>query len=261
MFFGRQFDKSAKRVREQLAEYIQEPENDEKVHDVRTALRRLEATFALMPKKLRKRNRKQIDAHKQFFRSNSRVRDYDIIRGRIAARAQGDLFIRLAAELDSKRKDEVAGAVRMARLVSTLPAASLKGLKEGQLESRMDKVAGRLLKNVKKGLPVVIADRKNVEELHQLRKDLKKLRYVLEVMPAGLRKPYEKKVSKELNGENKPAKERFKELQDMLGQIHDIDITVQYLSSLRIKSAVQVIQAEKAERDRLFDRFARVVRS
>ena len=259
--FAKQFDKNVKRVKERLEAYMQEPENDEKVHDVRTALRRLEATFLLMPKKLRKRNQKQIDAHKQFFRANSRVRDYDIIRGRIAARAQGDLFVQLAADLDSKRKAEVAGAVRMARLVSTLPAASLKGLKEGELESRMDEVAGRLLAKVKRGLPVVVADKKNVEELHQLRKDLKKLRYVLEVMPAGLRRSHEKKASRILNGKNKPAKERFKELQDMLGQIHDIDITVQYLSSLRKKAADSVIQGEKAERDELFNKFARSVRS
>ncbi|MEM3160671.1 MAG: CHAD domain-containing protein [Nitrososphaera sp.] len=258
--FARQFDKSAKRVKERLEEYMGEPENDEKVHDVRTALRRLEATFMLMPKKLRRRNRKQIDAHKQFFRSNSRVRDYDIIRGRIAARAQGDLFVQLAADLDRKRKSEVAGAVRMARRVSAMPAASLKGLKDGDLESRMDEVAGRLLGKVKKELPVVTADRKNVEELHRLRKDLKKLRYVLEAMPARQRKPHEKKASKILNGK-KPAEERFKELQDMLGQIHDIDITVQYLSSLGKKEAIPVMQGEKAERDRLFDKFAKSVRS
>lgn len=259
--FAKQFEKSAKRARGHLAEYMEEPENDEKVHDVRTALRRLEAAFLLMPKKLRKRNRRQIDAYKQFFKANSRVRDYDIIRGRIAARAQGDLFVQLAADLDSKRKAEVAGAVGVARLVSRLPAASLKGLKEGELESRMDEVAGRLLKKVKRGLPVVLADRKNVEELHQLRKDLKKLRYVLEAMPAELRKPHEKKAMKMLNGKNKPAEERFKELQDELGTMHDIDITVQYLSSLRKKSADQIVMGEKAERDKLFDKFAKSVRS
>lgn len=254
--FARQFEKSAERVKERLAAYMEEPENDEKVHDVRTSLRRLEATFLLMPKTLRKRNRKQIDAHKQFFKANSRVRDYDIIRGRIAARAQGDLFVLLAADLDSKRKSEVAGAVGVARFVSTLPAASLKGLKEGELETRMDEVAGRLLRKVKGQLPVVIVNRKNVEELHQLRKDLKKLRYVLEVMPAGLRKPHEKKASKILNGKAKPAEEKLKEMQDALGQMHDIDIALQYLSSLRKKAAVPVIQVEKAERDELFDKFA-----
>ncbi|HEX6068127.1 MAG TPA: CHAD domain-containing protein [Nitrososphaera sp.] len=259
--FARQFEKSARRVKERLVAYMEEPENDKKVHDVRTSLRRLEAAFLLMPKKLRKHNRKQIDAHKQFFKANSRVRDYDIIRGRIAARAQGDLFVQLAVDLDSKRRSEVARAAKVARLVSVLPAASLKGLKEGELESRMDEAAGRLLTKVKKGLPVVIADKKNVEELHRLRKDLKKLRYVLEAMPAGLRKPYEKKASKILNGKGKPVEDRLKELQDMLGQIHDIDITVQYLSSVRKKAAVPVIQGEKAERGGLFDRFARSVRS
>lgn len=259
--FASRFEKSAQKVKERLAAYIEEPENDEKVHDVRTGLRRLEASFLLMPKKLRKRNGKQIDAHKRFFRANSRVRDYDIIRGRIAARARAELFAQLAADLDSMRKAEVEGAVGIARLISSMPAASLKGLKESELESRMDEVAERLLRKVKSGLPVVVADRKNIEELHQLRKDLKKLRYVLEVMPSGLKKPHEKKAIRMLNGENKRAEERLKELQDLLGSMHDIDITVQYLESLRKKAAAPVVQGEKAERDALFDRFSKSLRS
>ncbi len=253
--FARSFGKSAQRVKARLAAYVAEPENEENVHDVRTSLRRLEASFLLMPKKLRKRNRRQIDAHKQFFRANSRVRDYDIIRGRIAARAQGDLLAQLAADLDKKRKTEAERAAGDARLVSGLPPATLKGLEDGELESRMGKVAGRLLGKVEEGLPVVVKDRRNVEELHQLRKDLKKLRYVLEVMPAGVKKQYEKKALKMLRG--KKAEDRLKELQDALGAIHDIDVTVQYLESLRIKAAAPLIRAEKAERDGLFTKFAK----
>jgi CHAD domain-containing protein len=259
--FSSRFEKSAKRVKERLAAYMEEPENDEKVHDVRTALRRLEASFLLMPKKLRKRNRKQIDAHKQFFRANSRVRDYDIIRCRIAARAQGELFAQLAADLDSKRKVEVEGAVGLARLIASMPAASLKGLKDYELESRMDDVAERLLRKVRNGLPMVVADSKNVEELHQLRKDLKKLRYVLEVIPSGLKKQHEKKVLRILKGKNRRAEERLKELQDLLGSMHDIDITMQYLSSLKKKAAAHIVQGEKAERDALFDRFSKSLKS
>jgi CHAD domain-containing protein len=253
--FARQFGKSAQRVKERLEAYVVGPENEENVHDVRTSFRRLEASFALMPKKLRRRNRRQIDAHKQFFRANSRVRDYDIIKGRIAARAKGDLLARLAAGLEKKRKAEAGKAVQVASLVSALPAANLKGLKDGELESRMDEVAGRLLRKVEEGLPTVVKDRRNVEELHQLRKDLKKLRYVLEIMPAGTKKPYEKKVLKILGG--KKAEEKLKELQDALGTIHDIDITVQYLESLRTKTAAPLVKAEMAERDTLFTKFAR----
>lgn len=253
--FARQFGKSAQRVKERLAAYVAEPENDESVHDVRTSLRRLEASFLLMPKKLRKRNRRQIDAHRAFFKANSRVRDYDIIRVRIAARAQGDLLPQLAADLDRKRRAEAEKAAGTVDILSGLPAASLKGLEDGELERRMDEVAGRLLGKVKKGLPAVVADRRNVEELHQLRKDLKKLRYALEAMPGGIKKPYEKKVLKILGG--KKAEDRLKELQDALGVMHDIDITVQYLASLRTKAAAKVMQGEKTERNRLFSKFAK----
>lgn len=257
--FARRFEKGAQRAKNRLETYLDEPENDENVHDIRTSLRRLEASFLVMPKKLRKRSRRQMDVHKQFFRANSRVRDYDIIRGRIAARVRGDLLAQLAAELDTKRKDEAARAIDVARIVSSLPPASLEGLDEEELESRMDKVVGRLVRKIKKELPVVVADKKAVEELHQLRKDLKKLRYVLEVVPPGLKKPYEKRAEKILKGSK--AEQKLEELQDMLGEIHDIDITVQYLASLRKKAAAPLIEEERAEREELFNKFVKSVRS
>lgn len=256
--FAKKFDKSAKRVKKRLAQYMTEPEDEEKVHDVRTSLRRLEASFLVMPKRFRRRNRKQMDAHKQFFRANSAVRDYDIIMGRIAARAQGELLAQLAAGLGKKRKTGVSRALGMARLVSGMPAAGLKGLKDGELESRMDEAARRLVRKIRDGLPAAVSDRNAVEELHQLRKDLKKLRYVLEVMPAGARRPYEKKVSRMLDIKKGPLMPRLKELQDELGAIHDIDITVQYLASLG-QTADALIEGENAERDRLFGRFAKSV--
>lgn len=237
--------------------YMVEPDNDEKVHDVRTALRRLDASFFLMPKELRRRNRRQIDTYKKFFRANSRVRDCDIIRSRIAMHACGDLLSQLGAKLDNKRKAELAGALGLARLASGLPAASLDGLEDKDLELRMDRVAGRFVRKVKSRLPAVTADSGAVEELHQLRKDLKKLRYALELMPSGLKRPYEKKVSKILKG-NK-AEDRLKELQDILGNIHDIDITVQYLESLQKQAVASILEEEKAERDRLFSRFTKSI--
>ncbi|HEX9677817.1 CHAD domain-containing protein [Nitrososphaera sp.] len=259
--FASRFEKSAQLVKERLRAYMAEPDNEEKVHDVRTSLRRLDASFLLMPKKFRKRNRRQIDAHKQFFRANSRVRDYDIMRGRMAARAQGELLSQLADALDKKRKAGVARALGMARLLFALPAASLEGLGDEELESTMDEVAGRLVGKIKKRFPVVAANRGAVEELHELRKDLKKLRYVFEVMPAGLKKPYEKKASKILNRKKKPVMQQLKELQDALGAMHDIDITLQYLAALGKKTAVSLIESEKAERDELFSKFAQSFRA
>jgi CHAD domain-containing protein len=253
--FASQFKKSARRVKGRLVAYMKEPENDEKVHDVRTSLRRLEATFLLMPKKLRRRNRRQIELHKKFFRANSRVRDYDIIRCRIVARVHGDLLSQLVADLDKRRKVEVEMAVGLARLVSMLPEASSEGLEEAEVKSRMDKVADRLLRKMEERIPTVIADGRNVEELHRLRKDLKKLRYVLEVMPDGIKKPHEKKISRILKGTR--VEERLEELQDTLGTIHDIDITVQYLTALRKKILASIIEGERSERDKLFRKFAK----
>jgi CHAD domain-containing protein len=249
--FARDFDAGAARVKRRLAAYLKDPENGGSVHDTRTSLRRLEAAFSLMPKKQRRKNRRQMDAHKEFFRANSRVRDLDIIRSRIAF-AGNESFDPAIAK---KRKAALGRALALARLLQKLPAANAKNIDNKKLAARMDKVAGRLLDSAEQRLPVVAKDSKKKKELHELRKDLKKLRYVLEILPPARREKYGKKLTKIVGGAD--ATSRLKELQGLLGLIHDCDITIEYLRGKR--EAAEILQRKNAERDVLFKKFAATV--
>ena len=73
-----------------------------------------------------------------------------------------------------------------------------------------------MISKIQTYFPIVITDSSRVEELHDLRKACKKLRYMLEL----------------LSIENKTALEMRKTLQkiqDILGIIHDYDFTINYL--------------------------------
>lgn len=256
-------EKNLDRVGRRLAAYLRDPADEENVHDMRTSLRRLEATFALLPKKLRQKNEKQIRAYKEFFRANSEVRDCDIIRTRIEAAFidKGEFERLFAPALDRRRKMASAKALKLAQSIENdvqpvdLGVSSRKKstIVDGKkkLDRRAEKVVRRLAKKAAGRLPVVLADSDEKEELHRLRKDLKKLRYVLEMAPASQKKAADRILGPGIAG-------RLKELQDALGAIHDCDITIDYLKkAVRRKAVAELLQQELAKRDQLFEKFAK----
>src|SRR5574338_176129 len=79
------FNKIISKVNERLEKYLAEP-NDENVHDVRTAIRRLDAAWKILPKKTKhKKIEKFVTQYKKFFKINSEIRDFDIIKQKLAA--------------------------------------------------------------------------------------------------------------------------------------------------------------------------------
>jgi CHAD domain-containing protein len=93
---------------------------------------------------------------------------------------------------------------------------------EKKLKKRFNSVVGEFANSIEKNYPVVLSSPKRLTELHQMRKDCKKLRYLLELLPVGT------------NGKNKgKAKvsqliEELEKVQDILGTIHDYDTTIAY---------------------------------
>jgi CHAD domain-containing protein len=245
--------KNARRVDRRLDEYLKDPESEQSVHDIRTSLRRLQASFSLMPRKARKENARQIKACKDFFSANSKVRDCDIIRGRLAADGN---FAALAPSLDRRRKAGLARALRLAKAMEKMPPVTCNA--DGKkLDKRIDRVAGRLVKRIEERVPVAAGDGSKKEELHELRKDLKKLRYVLEIVPAGHKRAHEKRLSSAI-GAKRGVMPRLEELQDVLGAVHDADITIDFLKGSRRKEARALLQKEIAARDAAFQKFAKM---
>lgn len=241
--FERKFEQNLRRVNRRLKAYLADPENEENIHDIRTSIRRMDATFSLLPKKIRKQYRGNIKSYRELLRANSKARDYDIIIGRLKIlQASG-----MEAELNGKKKTVLARAVKLTRSLDKLPQLQLGPADE----ERLAKISGRLVKRISELIPIVLSDGSKVDELHRMRRNFRELRYTLDVVPPEIRKKYKDSVHKVIG-----RGVVFRELQDALGSIHDCDITIEYLRSM---NANQILEKEINNRRRFYEKFVKYV--
>jgi len=254
-FLEVKFLKNSKRLDERIEIYLADSSNEKHIHDVRTSLRRLDTFYSLLPKKLRKRNRKLIEKCKSFFRANSKIRDLDIIRKKIAVLAKGEPDAsKLDLQLQRRRKTELRQALGLAKALGKISSLAIKGIPSSKIEKRMNKIIERLTIRIREMLPLVLSDDTKKEELHSLRKNCKKLRYVFEVLPQSHIKKYGKKLDSIIGGKD------LKEIQEKLGLIHDSDITMDYLQNSRQGLAKQLVNKETAERNNLYIEFVKYIK-
>src|SRR5215210_7792954 len=82
------YDHNVQKVGKRVEEYIKDP-NEENIHDIRTAIRRLEASYRSSPKQLQKKKiKKYVDISKCLFKLNSEIRDFDIILEKLSNEGQ-----------------------------------------------------------------------------------------------------------------------------------------------------------------------------
>lgn len=227
-----------------LKAYLADPENEKNIHDIRTSVRRFDVTVSLLPKKIRSRYQGRIEKYKAFLRESSKARDCDIIVGRIAALTNLDI-----ADLQEKKRVALSRVTALARSLKKLPPIKLAA----EDNKRVGKVVDGLIEKIGRTLPQVLSADSNVKELHRLRKGLRKLRYILEMMPAIDRKKYLRKAEKVVEREIE-----LKELQALLGLIHDSDVTIEYLRSR--PDAKNILGEEVAARQQLYKKFARFMK-
>src|ERR687896_1826716 len=255
IFFEGKFNQNFQTVGKRLKIYLADPNNEKNIHDVRTSLLRLDTSYSLLPKKLRKRNSKQIKKYKDFFGANSKIRDLDIIRNKVAELAKGvSDASKLEQQLQRKRQAELRRTVKLAKALEKLPSIDIKSIPPSKIESRINKMIDRLRIRVKGMLPIILSDSTKKEELHMLRKNYKKLRYIFETLPESYIKKYNKKVVSTINGKN------LKEIQEMLGAIRDSDITIEYLQNSRSGLAKQLAIKEAGKRDYLYREFIKYMK-
>ena len=237
-----------RRVHNRVNKYLKDP-NAKQIHDVRTAIRRLDATFLILPKKYR--NGSPLSEYvlkcKEFFKVNSEIRDYDIIYAKLQkypTNAQRDSVIetlRATRDASLEHAKSIAGSLNS---TDTSKIIDKIDVTEKDLQKRFDKILARLISNIESTFPVVLNDSLKIEELHDLRISCKKLRYLLELLPD------------ENQGALKTRK-TLQKLQDTLGTIHDYDFTTDYLNSLGqpSKEIQDIINSENEERRLKFDEF------
>lgn len=242
-YYFEQFNKNLTRVSERLSAYIQDP-NEKNVHDVRTSIRRLDATFKILPKKTRQKTKikKFTSELRKFFRTNNQIRDFDIISQKLILQQSED-HKQILQLIDKKKKNKIAGAKLQAESLQNLkhPKINIDEMINAKLEKKFKKILIKLIENIQELMPKVVKDAKFVEELHRLRKEYKKLRYVLELTE----EPESSNFIKNL-----------KQLQDILGSIHDSDITIDFLKKLPAKYKTgEIIKKETESRIQMYQRF------
>jgi CHAD domain-containing protein len=242
--FERKFRQDAILVNKRLKVFIDDSDDEKNIHDVRVSIRRLDATFSLLPKKVRRRYSDRIEKYIEFLNANSNARDYDIIAARLVELGASGL-----AELQNKKKAEIARAAMLARALKKIPTRLASAVDD----KRVNKIARRLIGRIKEMLPAVVSDGTRVEELHRLRRNLRKLRYILDVVPPNRRSKYIKTLQR-ATGIDVP----LRELQDILGSIHDCDITIEYLNCR--PDARHLLNRETRSRKLLYQKFVRHMR-
>src|SRR5215469_14984270 len=236
--FVTKMEENVKRVDDRLDDYIKDS-NENNIHDIRTATRRLDASYISLPKKIRRKTkiRKYVTTSKQLFKVNSQVRDCDIICEKLQKYSSEPIYTKLIGSLNRKRKTKLASARKIALSLRDLPVPRVREneIPAKQLK-RFNKVALGLRQRVQLDLPIVVTNANKIEELHELRKTCKKLRYLLELVS------HQNGINN--NKEIHALITELEDVQDTLGSIHDSDTMIAYLRRVRYPNMVTNILHE-----------------
>jgi CHAD domain-containing protein len=207
------------------------------VHDLRVATRRVQMLCKLLP-----RDSRRSEAYKRFsatlgslLKATSRVRDLDTLTLTLK-RTRASLPAGLLSNLNNERADALRRAKSSMEAVSGAfpPPVDFSQIDSKRLTRRLRKRIDKRNNVVMGLLDKVLSDESRVEDLHVMRKEAKKLRYLLELA--------------DKNPPDLPALERW---QDSLGAIHDLDVAMAYLRMKRWDFAKERALAELGRRRHL----------
>lgn len=230
-------------VNNRINKYLKKP-NAKQIHDIRTSIRRLDASFSTLPKRYRNGSSlsKYVLQCKELFKINSEIRDFDIIIEKLQKYPSSGQRDNIIEDLKKTKLARLERAKTIAVPLKSIDTGTILdelGVTEKELQKRFIKIVSRLISTIDSIFPVVLSNPQALEELHDLRIACKKLRYMLELLP----------------NNNKFAvqtRESLKKIQDSLGSIHDSDFTIGYLKSLPQSSKeIQAIIDKENEYRRL----------
>ena len=242
-------ERNISRVSNKLDDYLTR-QDEKNIHDIRTSVRRLDACYQTLPKKLRgrKQMKKFVKKSNNLFKINSQIRDFDIITELIGKNnTEHGSRNSLVLNFENRRaqKLENAKVIAMGLRKLSLPKVKKKSVPKAKLTKRFNKLISKLGGRIQLDLPLVTTDPDKVAELHELRKDCKKLRYLLEL------------VSHDNSSGNIISKmeEELQNMQDLLGAIHDCDATVVYLKRQKRQKTNEIIEDIVPERKKRYEKF------
>ena len=198
-----------------LARKLPERPDPEAIHDLRVAARRVQAMVRVLPKGVRrsKRAREFRAAVGSLLKSTSQIRDMDTLTETLQVE-RTSLPGELLRSLENERSDLAATSrpVVMAFMRVRTPLLDSSQINPKKLARRLRKEVDEELQMVSTLLPEVTGSESKIKELHTLRKEVKKLRYVMELAEG---------TASELRN--------LTEWQEALGAAHDIDVAIEYL--------------------------------
>ncbi len=139
----------------------------------------------------------------------------------------------LVLSLTRTKLKRLSKALKYAKNLSKLKKPKIKH--NGKIISKYEKKISSLITDFQNYIPVVTKNPSKVKELHSMRKTLKKLRYVLEIDPST---SYQNLIL------------QIKQLQQLLGDIHDCDIFIWYFEKHKnaIPDGSKILDNEKKKR-------------
>lgn len=245
--YAHSLSKSEMLVSDNVKAYLKEP-NEDNVHDLRTSIRKLLTTANILPKKIRgeKESRRYLESHETLLRLNAKVRDTDIILSKLPHHGDDPAYAKLAKQLQKTRKSSLEKAQRFAESISdkkTLPIETRK-LSEPLIQKRFKKTARALTETLKEHLHVVVKEPRNIDELHKLREDSRRLRFTLEIDET----PESSKLL--------PVLETW---QDVLGKIRDSDVFITHFENEKQPAKIgKVLEREKSARKENYQKFLEI---
>jgi CHAD domain-containing protein len=199
----------------------------------------------------RKQIRRFVDKSKDLFKINSQVRDFDVISEIIGMNGnpQKHENMIIPKNFEARRTLNLKKAMNVAVGLRKLPLPKIKksSVSSSKVNRRFNKLIRKYSSRIQLNLPLVMTDANKVTELHEMRKDCKKLRYVFESIPH----------NNTSNNSLLKLEEDLENMQDKLGEIHDCDATVAYLKKSQKKSRMgkDVIKNIMEERKKRYEEF------
>jgi CHAD domain-containing protein len=234
--FFQVFSERLKKSHHRLAVYVEDPSADN-IHDLRTSIRRIDTIYQVLPKQLQKRTiKKFVKKYKLLFKLNSKIRDYDILFEKLSSYGFSDpTFIQY---LKIQREKKLVYALDHATVLLKLkvPNISKKFDSIDKINVIFIKQCLDLILEIQTNLPAIIEDQTKIDELHSMRKTVKKIRYMFEFFPGD-------SVSTLLAD--------LRRLQDLLGVIHDNDMAISFFQKKteKFRSLESILLLEKESRD------------
>lgn len=236
-------------VREALAEALEKTDDPESVHQLRVATRRAGAALRLfrdlVPSKVAKQARKGLRAIRQ---AAGDVRDGDVLLDRLKTAAKEldkpdrPTIDFLVGYLVAKRLPGDEGfaqtAVKFPKKLDKFSSTTVESIEPAEPGRRLiDLACDTLASQLKKFDRALADDSHELAALHQARIEGKRLRYTMEIVADCFPEEFRK--------EHYPVVEG---LQEILGEIHDHDVTVALYSQL--KKQLPAIDKKRAKRYR-----------